>query len=87
MKELSAQLVKRNIETGYQNEKIYGQAKNAFVRYGLPPKSYSYETTKSIKMPRAEMSKINANPLPFMPKKNICSSHKMTKISCSACIE
>ncbi|KRX79518.1 hypothetical protein T06_7976 [Trichinella sp. T6] len=34
MKELSAQ----NIETRYQNEKIYGQTKDAFIRYGLLPK-------------------------------------------------
>ncbi|KRY22679.1 PiggyBac transposable element-derived protein 3 [Trichinella patagoniensis] len=40
MKELSAQ----NIETRYQNEKIYGQTKDAFIRYGLLPKPGRLET-------------------------------------------
>ncbi|KRZ67642.1 hypothetical protein T10_1627 [Trichinella papuae] len=36
MKEISPQLAKRNIEMRYQNEKIYGQTKDAFIRYWLP---------------------------------------------------
>ncbi|KRY38303.1 PiggyBac transposable element-derived protein 4 [Trichinella spiralis] len=50
MKELSAQ----NIETRYQNEKIYGQTKDAFIRYGLLPKPGRSET---LDMRRENLSK------------------------------
>ncbi|KRZ76957.1 hypothetical protein T10_2736 [Trichinella papuae] len=45
IKELSALLVIQHIEVRYQNQIIYEQTKDAFIRYGLPPKSGRLKTS------------------------------------------
>ncbi|KRX67088.1 hypothetical protein T09_2172, partial [Trichinella sp. T9] len=73
MKELSAHLAKQNTKRGIKIKKSMDKQKRCHHPLLSAPqnrmvRNISYKTTKSIKMPRARMSQINANSLPFMSK-------------------